>query len=87
MRPFLTLYPEADPVAVSESWQALKWSSEIAPEHLTPMWAKGNIHFYVNEIAELRDGRRVIPVRWVTRKGVVCADCMAVTYAPNVSLL
>ncbi|KAF8518246.1 hypothetical protein BU17DRAFT_66490 [Hysterangium stoloniferum] len=46
--------------------------NEIKPEQLTPMWAdwKGSPskHFYVNEVAQLRDGQFVIPLCWVTFK-------------------
>ena len=31
-------------------------------------------HFYVNELAQCRDGMFVIPVRWVERGGVLCGD-------------
>ncbi|KAF8525879.1 hypothetical protein BU17DRAFT_74293 [Hysterangium stoloniferum] len=57
---------------ISESWQAGKYVNEVKPEQLTPMWAdwKGSLskHFYVNKIAQLRDGQFVIPLCWVIFK-------------------
>ena len=31
-------------------------------------------HFYVNELARLKSSALVIPLRWVTFRGDVCAD-------------
>ncbi|KAJ7703504.1 hypothetical protein B0H17DRAFT_1157088 [Mycena rosella] len=47
---------------------------------LSPMWADwqnkytSHRHFYVNELAQQRNGTYVVPVRWVTVNNVVHAD-------------
>ncbi len=51
---------------------------------LSPMFDTGGRHFYVNKVAELQDGRKVIPLRWVTFKGNVYADAMLVETRPQV---
>lgn len=45
---------------------------------LTPMYADGDRHFYVLEFARLRDGKLVVPARWLTHKGQVKADAFEV---------
>lgn len=56
---------------------------EMDLDHLSPMWAdwKGNPHrhFYVKELARLKHGQLVIPLRWIIVDGVVHADAFAVT--------
>ena len=41
--------------------------------------ANGHKHFYVNELAELRDGRLFIPFRWFVYRNQVYADAWSVT--------
>ena len=73
----MVLYPEVTST-IAESWQAGKWVDELALKELTPMWADWqrdpHQHFYVNEIARTRDGRYVIPRRWVIYNGEEHAD-------------
>lgn len=53
---------------------------------LSPMYDAGNgRHFYVNELAQLQDGRYTIPIRWVTYQGEVCADAWNVSVNGEVS--
>ncbi|KAJ6451414.1 hypothetical protein C8R45DRAFT_848443 [Mycena sanguinolenta] len=63
--PHLHLYPERTDGYVAETWQAERWP-EFGPEMLTPMYARGERHFYINEVAELDTGELVLPVEWFT---------------------
>jgi hypothetical protein len=62
------VYPEITN-KVSESWQAEKYTKEIPDDQLTPMWADWkkapHKHFYVHEIAQLKDDNFVLPLRWI----------------------
>jgi hypothetical protein len=62
---------------ISEVWQAERWK-EFSPSELTPMYARGLRQFYIDEVAELEDGSYVIPLAWIKRDGVLCADCLDV---------
>jgi hypothetical protein len=81
IRKFIQIYPEepADGV-VREIWHADKWCKDMDGDALTPMYDGGGAgHFYVNEVARLRDEQLVVPVRWVIRKQALHADCHTVT--------
>ncbi|CAE6515143.1 unnamed protein product [Rhizoctonia solani] len=78
--PHLVFYPEDSGDSLAESWQANKWKEKIPLEQLTPMYADGGKLFYVNELARLHNGRFVIPQRWITRNGVLTADCWPVSW-------
>jgi hypothetical protein len=45
---------------------------------LSPMFDAGTSHYYVNELALLKNGDFVIPIRWVTMGGKVYADAYSV---------
>ncbi|KAF7779140.1 hypothetical protein Agabi119p4_3485 [Agaricus bisporus var. burnettii] len=51
------------------------------------MYANGDQHFYVNKPAKLKDGRCIIPIRWLTNEAdnIVCADMWAVHIDENSS--
>lgn len=76
------LYPEVT-LTVAKSWQAGKWLDEVAPDELTPMWAdwqqSPHRHFYINEIARMRDERYLVPRRWVIYNGEEHADAHLVS--------
>ncbi|KAJ6604957.1 hypothetical protein B0H10DRAFT_1655416, partial [Mycena sp. CBHHK59/15] len=55
-RAHLHFYPEIPDGPVSEAWHAQKWQREIDCDTLTPMIVDGYRHFYVDELARLRDG-------------------------------
>jgi hypothetical protein len=74
----MQFYPEETKGPVSEVWQAARWK-EFKPSELTPMYARGWRHFYIDEVAELHDGQIVLPMAWIKRGGELCADSRLVT--------
>jgi hypothetical protein len=45
---------------------------------LSPIFDAGNgIHFYVNEVAELKDGTFVIPLHWIKVDEIIHGDVYA----------
>ncbi|KAJ7678592.1 hypothetical protein B0H17DRAFT_1235485 [Mycena rosella] len=78
-RGLLRFYPEIPDGPLSEAWHAQKWRREIDRDALTPMIVDGHRHFYVNELARLRNGSFVIPLCWVICKGKMHADALAVS--------
>jgi hypothetical protein len=78
----MALYPEIESACVSEVWEALRWR-EYDRSQLNPMWtADGVKRFYVDEIAQLVDDTLVMPLMWITRHGVVYAECLDVVVTP-----
>ncbi|KAJ7751043.1 hypothetical protein B0H16DRAFT_1887592 [Mycena metata] len=78
--PYIQRYPED--VAggpISEIWQVKdgKWH-DIHLDALTPSILIGHHRYYIHEVAELSDGRWVIPALWIVSKGVTFADCRLV---------
>ncbi|KAJ7215182.1 hypothetical protein C8J57DRAFT_1600480 [Mycena rebaudengoi] len=70
-------YPEdVDGGPISEIWQVKngQWR-EIPLDELTPSILIGYKQYYIHEIAELADGRWVIPALRIVHKGKTCADC------------
>ncbi|KAJ6627643.1 hypothetical protein B0H10DRAFT_1706827, partial [Mycena sp. CBHHK59/15] len=59
---------------VREIWHAQKWRKDMDLDNLSPMYAAQYSHFYVNELARLKTGELVIPIRWIKFRNVVCAD-------------
>ena len=81
IRPHLEFYPEITDGYVREVWQAEKWRKRIDPRILTPMVAVGSKHFYVFEFSRLRDGRYIVPERWVKYKGQLHAEAFEVDFS------
>ncbi|CAD6565495.1 MAG: hypothetical protein TREMPRED_001404 [Tremellales sp. Tagirdzhanova-0007] len=76
-------YPEVDPSAIKDVWHARRWH-DFDYRLLNAMWTGDGIkHYYVDEIAKLIDGRLVMPLKWVTMKGKVHAECLAITRLPS----
>ncbi|KAJ6456980.1 hypothetical protein C8R45DRAFT_1064760 [Mycena sanguinolenta] len=78
--PHIQKYPED--VAggpISEFWQVKdgKWHN-IPLDELTPSILVGYTRFYVHEVAELSDGRWVLPALWIVCKGKTYADCQLI---------
>lgn len=82
VREYITVYPEVTST-ISESWQAGKWFGEVGLDELTPMWAdwqrSPDRHFYVNEVAGTKDGRYVVPRRWIVYDGEEYAEAQLVS--------
>jgi hypothetical protein len=77
----LQFYPEETDGPVSEVWQAARWK-EFKPSELTPMYAQGSRHFYIDEVAKLSDGQLVIPLAWIKKGGHLCADSRLINITP-----
>ncbi|KAF8579127.1 hypothetical protein K439DRAFT_1648550 [Ramaria rubella] len=69
----LHVYPEETDGLVTEFWQAARLK-QMPPDLLSPMFRKGLKDYYVNKLAEMRDGSLVIPHMWIIREGRMCAD-------------
>ncbi|KAJ7021121.1 hypothetical protein C8F04DRAFT_1213895 [Mycena alexandri] len=67
-RKFIHIYPEIpEDGVIREIWHAQN-----------PMYAALYCHFFVNELARLKNGDLVIPICWIKFKNVVCADAFKV---------
>ncbi|KAJ7322806.1 hypothetical protein DFH08DRAFT_917082 [Mycena albidolilacea] len=68
VREFMQVYPEITD-QISEMNQADKWTKEVDLDDLSPMWADWKMaahkHYYIKELAQLKNGEFVIPMRWV----------------------
>ncbi|KAJ6545514.1 hypothetical protein B0H19DRAFT_1212296 [Mycena capillaripes] len=82
VREHLHFYPEIT-TTVSESWQAEKYVKEIEDDDLSPMWANwdgaSHRHFYIKELAQSKDGKYYIPLKWITYKKQVHCDAYLVS--------
>ncbi|KAJ7197514.1 hypothetical protein B0H12DRAFT_1037871 [Mycena haematopus] len=66
-------YPEETDGPISEVYQAERWM-EYTPSQLTPMFSKGHKRFWIEELAQLKDGTFVIPHTWIVRSGILTSD-------------
>ncbi|KZP27089.1 hypothetical protein FIBSPDRAFT_909016 [Athelia psychrophila] len=84
VRDALELYPDLTGTSVSEFWQAGKWIHESDLGDLSPMWANFEAaphqHFYVNEIAQVRDSQFGIPLCYGKVAGVEVVKFYEVKY-------
>lgn len=82
------LYPEVAS-SISESWQAGKWRDEVPLDELSPMWADWETspdrHFYVDEVACTKEGKYILPKRWIVIDGKDCAEGHPVYFTERVS--
>jgi hypothetical protein len=73
---------------ISEVYHARKWRKDVDRRTLSPMYDAGNCHYYINELARLRSGDFIIPLRWLEdQDGNVFADAYAVTLNDRVGNL
>jgi hypothetical protein len=70
---------------VSEVYHAQKWRKDVDRHALSPMYDAGDRHYYIDELARLKNGDFIIPVRWLEdNDGNVFADAYAVTFNDQV---
>jgi hypothetical protein len=57
-------------------------------DDLSPMWAdwenRPHVHYYIKELAQLDDGRYVVPMKWITINGEVHAEAHSIIYSEQV---
>jgi len=84
----LRRYPVIPPDGViSEVYHAQKWRKDVDRCTLSPMYDAGDRHYYIDEVAQLKSGEFVIPVRWLEDdKGEVFMDAYSVTLAADASV-
>ncbi|KAJ7477986.1 hypothetical protein B0H11DRAFT_2424571 [Mycena galericulata] len=80
-RKFIHVYREIpEDGVIREIWHAQKWRKNMDLDLLSPMYDARHLHahFFVNELARLKSGQLVIPIRWLKFRDRVCADAFAV---------
>ncbi|XP_006462267.1 hypothetical protein AGABI2DRAFT_47524, partial [Agaricus bisporus var. bisporus H97] len=81
--PHLHVYPVIPRNGIiSEIWHASKWRNEMDPHLLSPMYADGNRHYYIDEPASLKGGRLIVPIRWLENEAdrVIYADAWPIDF-------
>ncbi|KAF9464228.1 hypothetical protein BDZ94DRAFT_1355980 [Collybia nuda] len=75
-------YPMIPPNGViSEVWHAEKWRRDLDCHILSPIYEVRPKHFYIDEIAQMKNGDFVIPLRWVEDStGAIWADAWRVEF-------
>lgn len=72
---------------ISEVYHAQKWRKDVDRHTLSPMYDAGDRHYYIDELACLKNGNLVIPMRWLEDDdGGVFADAYAVTFDNQVGV-
>lgn len=74
---------------ISEFHHAAKYVNGVPEEDLTPMWAdfdspsRSAKHFYVRELAELKDGSYAVPLKWVDVEDLMYFEGYRVSFQPG----
>lgn len=72
---------------ISEIWHAEKWRHGLDRHAMSPMYndRAGDRHYYIDEVARLRTGQFVIPVRWLENEsdGQVWCDAWPIELVDN----
>lgn len=66
-RPFVEIYPIRTD-KISESLHSRRLVHDMDPALHTPMWASGQTHWFIGELAMLKSGKLVIPHAWYRRQ-------------------
>ena len=79
-------YPVIPPDRViSEVYHARKWHKDVDRHTLSPMYDSGTHHYYIYELARLKTGNFIVPMRWLEdTDGNVFADAFPVTFDAQV---
>ncbi|KAJ7902860.1 hypothetical protein B0H14DRAFT_2329467 [Mycena olivaceomarginata] len=80
--PHMHFYPEETDGPISETYQAERWM-EYTPSQLTPMFSKGHKQFWIEELAQLKDGTFVIPRTLIVRNGELTSDVSTAKQVSN----
>ncbi|KAJ7614819.1 hypothetical protein FB45DRAFT_1108964 [Roridomyces roridus] len=83
--PHINKYPEdVDGGPLSEIWQMKdgRWHN-IPLDTLPPSILVRSLRYYIHEVAELNDGRWIIPVLWIKCKGAMYVDCRVAERTAN----
>jgi hypothetical protein len=71
---------------ISEVYHAQKWRKDVDRHTLSPMYDAGDCHYYIDELALLKNGSYVIPLRWMEdESGNIFADAYTVAFNDQVS--
>ncbi|KAJ7143259.1 hypothetical protein C8R46DRAFT_1167848 [Mycena filopes] len=80
-RKLIHVYPEIpEDGIIREIWHAQKWRKSMDLDSLSPMFAAGISHYYVNEVSRLKDGRFIIPIRWLKFRQKIYCDAYSIQF-------